>query len=308
MGTAMSIVVSESYSKVLLAGRDIKTIERIKKTRINDKYLPHVHIPENITPVLIDELGKEVCEDVLLAVPSRSVSDIVNRLLNILRSANTLISVIKGFVQGVTVHQYIEGLVDTTYISLMGPSYASQLAHKFPTVFAAASENLNVVYHFCKKLPSYVKCRVYKEVDDIELAAVLKGIGSLATGYIEGMGLGKNLAAYIIGEVLRELISIGKLLMKNHEILFGPAFLGDYILTAFDLESRNTIQGLFLSKLRRKSDIISEGLNNLKQLVRKSQDNGYEPVILKSLIEAISRRDPSILVNTVLAGTYPRNS
>ena len=82
----------------------------------------------------------------------------------------------------------------------------------------------------------------------VELAGALKNVVAIAAGVTMGKGLGENARAALITRGLAELTRLALALGARRETLMGLAGLGDLLLTATSLTSRNTSFGYALAK------------------------------------------------------------
>ena len=76
-GTALATVLSHNAEIVKLFGRDEKAIQAIESTRINERYLPGIRLPNNIQAV--DDISKSQHHGLLvLAIPFQSIRTVLS--------------------------------------------------------------------------------------------------------------------------------------------------------------------------------------------------------------------------------------
>lgn len=133
--------------------------------------------------------------------------------------------------------------------TLSGPSFAFEVAKERPTVITAASNN-EATAEFVQQLFSTSYFRVYKHDDvvGVELGGALKNVIAIATGMIEGVGLGVNTRAALITRGLVEIIRLGTALGAKTATFSGISGLGDLVLTCTGDLSRNRTVGLRIGK------------------------------------------------------------
>lgn len=102
--------------------------------------------------------------------------------------------------------------------------------------------------------------RVYTNDDvvGVEIAAATKNVMAIATGAVNGLGLGYNSAAALVTRGLAEMMRLAVRLGGRPETLAGLAGLGDLVLTCFGNLSRNRRVGYELGRGRALTEIISE--------------------------------------------------
>ena len=93
----------------------------------------------------------------------------------------------------------------------------------------------------------------------VELAGALKNVVAIAAGVTMGKGLGENARASLITRGLAELTRLALALGARRETLMGLAGLGDLLLTATSLTSRNTSFGFALAKGRSAGHLLAAG-------------------------------------------------
>ena len=98
----------------------------------------------------------------------------------------------------------------------------------------------------------------------------MKNILAIATGIIDGMGLGLNARAALITRGLAEITRLGVALGGHVETFMGMAGMGDLILTCTGDLSRNRKVGLGLAQGKKLDQIVAE-LGHVAEGVRCAQ-------------------------------------
>jgi glycerol-3-phosphate dehydrogenase (NAD(P)+) len=112
--------------------------------------------------------------------------------------------------------------------------------------------------------------RVYTtdDVVGVELGGALKNVMALATGILDGLGMGFNPRAALMTRGLAEMTRLGLALGARGETFAGLAGLGDLVLTCTGALSRNRAvgvaigQGLSLDQALAGKDSVAEGVLN----------------------------------------------
>ena len=115
---------------------------------------------------------------------------------------------------------------------LSGPSFAAEVAARQPTAIVAASTNQRAALVTQQAL-SNTTFRVYTHDDviGVELGGSLKNVMAVATGIVEGVGLGHNARAALITRGLHEMTRLGVALGARASTFAGLAGVGDLVLT-----------------------------------------------------------------------------
>ena len=146
-----------------------------------------------------------------------------------------------------------------SFAVLSGPSFAQEVAKKFPTVISVASEDRKVA-GFVQHIFAAPYFRVYTNNDMIglELGGAVKNVIAIATGIIDGLRLGLNTRAALITRGLTEIRRLGLKLGANPRTFAGIAGVGDLVLTCTGDISRNHTVGKKIGEGMKVKEILSE--------------------------------------------------
>jgi len=165
-------------------------------------------------------------------------------------------------------------------VFLSGPSFAKEVAKEDPTAVVvagprAAAERVQELFRTSFFMPF-----VHPDIIGVELGGALKNVMAIATGIVDGLGLGHNTRAALITRGLYEMIKLGKVLGAEPLTFAGLAGMGDLILTCTGDLSRNRSVGIELGKGRTIDEIlgqmqmVAEGVKTAKavhELLQKHQ-------------------------------------
>ena len=98
-----------------------------------------------------------------------------------------------------------------------------------------------------------------EDLAGVELAGALKNVIAIAAGVTMGKGLGENARAALIARGLAEMTRLALAQGARRETLMGLAGLGDLILTATSLTSRNTSFGHALAQGSDPARLLARG-------------------------------------------------
>jgi glycerol-3-phosphate dehydrogenase (NAD(P)+) len=155
--------------------------------------------------------------------------------------------------------------------ALSGPSFAQEVARGLPCALTVASEAVSLREAVVSAIhgPSI---RIYSTDDliGVGVGGAVKNILAIATGIIDGLGLGMNARAALITRGLAEITRLGVALGGRAETFAGLTGMGDLILTCTGDLSRNRKVGLGLAQGRPLETIVSE-LGHVAEGVRCAQ-------------------------------------
>jgi len=254
-GTALAIQLARSGDRVRLWDHRPERAARIQAERENARYLPGIHLADNIA--VSGDLA-HVVEDAALVVeviPSQSVRAVATTLAPLIPPGATVLCASKGIEQDslLTMDEVLREVLPVDLHGRMcflaGPSFAKEVALGLPTAVVVASDNVAAAELAAEALHGG-PFRAY-HTDDIvgaELGGALKNIIAIACGVADGMGMGLNARAGLITRGLAEITRLAVHRGGNPLTLAGLAGMGDLVLTATGDLSRNRRVGLGLGR------------------------------------------------------------
>ena len=139
------------------------------------------------------------------------------------------------------------------------------------------------------------------DVIGVEIGGAAKNIIAIAAGICHGLGLGDNTMAALVTRGLEEITRLGLALGADRATFSGLSGLGDLVVTAFSVHSRNRQVGVRIGKGEKLQDIISsmdmvaEGVETARSIYDLSQLHKIEmPIcnqVYRVLFEDIPPRD-----------------
>jgi glycerol-3-phosphate dehydrogenase (NAD(P)+) len=250
-------------------------------------------------------------------MPSAHVHEIYTSMAPHLAQGQVIVSATKGIVTGgiVTsgvgtvryqrISETIADALDARGLSLpcavlSGPSFAQEVAAGQPTAMTIACTEMAVATRLQQEL-SGPALRLYTndDVPGVELGGSLKNVIAIATGIVDGLGLGHNSAAALITRGIAEITRLAVACGGRRETMAGLAGLGDLVLTCTGEQSRNRRVGMELGKGRRLGDIlagmggkVAEGVLTTRAALGLAHAHGIEmPITVQ--VDAILHRGKS---------------
>ncbi len=261
-GTALALALADRHA-VMLWGRDAAALSAMQAARENSRYLPGFRFPDAL--ILTPDLAQAIAHarDGLLIVAT-SVSGL-RPLLHSLRDLHpaNLVWLCKGFEQDSALlpHQVArEELGDDVPLgALSGPSFAQEVARGLPCALTIGSSTLALREQVVAGVHG-ANLRVYSTDDlvGVEVGGAVKNVLAIATGIVDGLGLGMNARAALITRGLAEITRLGIALGGRSETFMGLTGMGDLILTCTGDLSRNRQVGLGLAAGKSLESVIAE--------------------------------------------------
>ncbi len=247
----------------------------------------------------------------LVAVPTKVMRNVLGSIYDITTEPKHFLNVSKGIEPDTNKRMsevYSDVLKEklSSFSVLTGPSHAEEVIEEMLTTVSIASTNLEQAKSIQKLFNNTKFFRAYVNEDLVgcELGGSLKNVIAIAGGYIQGVGLGDNAKAALLTRSMVEIIRLADVMGGKHDTLFGLSGLGDLIVTATSVHSRNFNAGLNIAK-GQKIDQVSmtvEGVRTAKAVYEVIKKNNiYAPIftaVYKVLYEDAVAKD---IIPTLLA-------
>lgn len=204
-------------------------------------------------------------EVIVGALPAAYLSEVLRQPL----PPTPYISTTKGLVppEGLLVSQYLEKLGRTgPFAVLSGPSHAEEVVQKHPTWVAFACED-STLFQTGRTLfeRPYFRLLRTPHLQSLEWNGVLKNVYAIGMGAISLWG--DNARAALAAAIQRELYDVlSSLAPVPITVYLSPGLVGDFLVTAFSLHSRNQRFGSYLAQgyspqaaLQRLGGMVAEG-------------------------------------------------
>jgi glycerol-3-phosphate dehydrogenase (NAD(P)+) len=250
-GTALAQVAIRA-NDVSLWAREAEVAATIAAERENSAFLPGFKLDAKIRATSDLAEAAAGAEAVLLVVPAQFLRNVARDLARVLEPGAPVVLCAKGIearTGALMTEVAAEMLPGHDLAVLSGPSFAHEVARGLPTALVLASTTEGLAERLAMRLarPTF---RLYVSDDPIgaEIGGAVKNVLAIASGIVEGAGLGDNARAAIITRGLAELIRLGRALGARPETLTGLSGLGDLVLTCTGASSRNHALGFALGQ------------------------------------------------------------
>jgi glycerol-3-phosphate dehydrogenase (NAD(P)+) len=295
-GTTLAVLVARSEAVLLLArsGEAARTIGASRRS----PHLPDIELGPAIQ-VTADASLLHAADLVIIAVPSASMREVVERIRPWIAAGAAVLSVVKGLEPG-TLLRMTEviasvGDIDPAGIAaLSGPNLALEIARGLPASAVVASTSADLADLVVERLGRRA-FRLYtnRDVMGVELCGALKNVVAIAAGAADGLGFGDNGKAGLITRGLAEMTRLGIAAGANPLTFAGLAGIGDVIATCGSQLSRNHRLGEELAKGRSWAEIettlggVAEGAYTVDAALALAQRHGVEMPIAQEVHNAL---------------------
>lgn len=291
-GTAIADRLARNGHAVTLWARETDVVQSINASHENARFLAGA----TLHPALMatDDMAVALRDATLVvyAAPSHVLRPVVQAGASALDASAVLAVATKGIEReslALMTDVVAQEAPGHSVVAFSGPSFAAEVAAQQPTALVAASTSLDAatVLQRAASAPSF---RVYTSDDviGVELGGALKNVMAVATGILEGLGLGFNPRAALITRGLAEMTRLGVALGAHPETFAGLAGLGDLVLTCTGSLSRNRAVGVAIGQGTRLDDYlatketVAEGVLNAQSALALAQRVGIHMPIVEA--------------------------
>ncbi len=293
----------------LLAGKGLDTTlwvyepeinAQIETERENNVFLPGVRLSENLRSS--NDLAFAAAEKDLLVmvVPSHLVREISSRMARHVSSRTLIVSASKGIenkthlTMSAVLRETLDHIPAKQFTVLSGPSFAKEVARKVPTLVTVAGDDLETAGRI-QQVFATTFFRVYtnKDMIGVELGGAVKNVIAIASGIVDGLGLGLNTRAALITRGLSEISRLGLKMGANPHTFAGLAGVGDLMLTCTgDLSRNHTVgkqigAGKTLKAILDEMRMVAEGVRTAKSVYNLSHKIGVEMPISHQVYQVL---------------------
>ena len=295
-GTALADLVAGKGFEVDLWAFEQEVVEQIQNDGENKIFLPGFTLSDNIkasNDLQSVVSGKDL---LLIVVPSYVMRETTQKMAGRLSANTVVVSASKG-IENKT-HLTMSGLIaevlpeipDDHLAVISGPSFAREVAQRFPTVVTVASKNADTA-GLVQQIFATPYFRVYSSDDmlGVELGGSVKNVIAIAAGVVDGLGLGLNTRAALITRGMTEIRRLGVKLGANPRTFTGLAGFGDLVLTCTGTLSRNHTVGKKIGEGKKLGEIlgemrmVAEGVKTAKSVYNLSRKIGVEMPISEEM-------------------------
>ncbi len=311
-GTALAIQLCRAGGSVTLWGHEAELMANISAARCNERYLPGVPLPKQLS--LDADLGSALqnVQDVLVVVPSHAFRAVLTQLQPLLKNDARLAWATKGLESGSgkLLHEVAEEVLgkDIATAVVSGPTFACEVAEGLPTAVTVASTDIVFAADMAARLHSKTfRAYTNDDVAGVEVGGAVKNVLAIAAGIADGLGYGANARTALITRGLAEMMRLGETLHGQRETFMGLAGLGDLVLTCTDDQSRNRRlglalgQGKFLEEALAAIDQVVEGVQTAREVHDLALSQGVDMPITEQVYAVLyEARKPKDAVQALL--------
>jgi glycerol-3-phosphate dehydrogenase (NAD(P)+) len=310
-GTALAAVARKAGRDVTLWAFEPDVVAAINNERRNP-FLPEIALDPAI--VATTDLAAAARADLIfLVVPAQFLRAVCVKLAPMLAPKTPVVICAKGIEKGtgaLMTDVVRETLPTAEMMVLSGPTFAAEVAAGLPTAITLGAGDAEVGARAAAAISSPA-FRPYLSTDVIgaEVGGAVKNVLAIGCGIADGRKLGSNARAALLTRGLAEIVRLAVVRGGRAETLMGLSGLGDLVLTATSMQSRNYSLGVALGQGQSLAEIlgarrsVAEGVATAEAVAALAAKLGVDMPICTA-IDAVLNRGAQ--VDAVLKGLLER--
>lgn len=298
-GTALATVARRARRDVTLWALEPEVTTAINREYCNTVYLPDITLDSAITAT--GDIGRAAAADIiLLVVPAQFLRASCKELASHVNKGTPVVICAKGIERGTSALMtdvVAETLPQASMMVLSGPTFAREVASALPTAITLAAKDQELGRRVAEALGSSTfRPYLSDDVTGAEVGGAVKNVLAIGCGMADGKGLGANARAALLTRGLAEIVRLSVARGGRLETLMGLSGLGDLVLTATSLQSRNYSLGVALGEGKTLDEIlgarrsVTEGVTTAEAVVSLSTKLNVDMPICAAIDQVLNHR------------------
>lgn len=314
--TAIASVLAEK-NDVLIYARNKEDCDFINNHHKNRKYLKEFDLAKNIRATNdIKDLFRN--KYIINGIPTQNIRSVLKNIKELFNKDNVFVNLSKGLELGshkrISEVFYDEISSEIPYAILSGPSHAEEVIKKMPTAVVCASMDKNLAIKI-QEIFNTESFRVYwsNDVVGVELGGAIKNTLAFGIGMLDGLGYGDNTKAAVITRGIHEMSRLLDSYKADSNTINGLAGVGDLIVTATSMHSRNYRTGLLIAKGYSKEEaykeikMVVEGIPTTKALYELANEKDLDLPITREIYRVLyENKNPNDSVAALMGRNLKR--
>lgn len=296
-GTALAVVGRRAGRDVRLWALEPEVVLEINRQHRNTPFLPGIALDPGIVATG-DVRDAAAADIVLLVTPAQHMRATCEKLRAFLKPDVPVVICSKGIERGTSALMtdvVAESLPGAPLMVLSGPTFAKEVAAGLPTAITLGSTDPEVARRVAQAIGSPA-FRPYVSADIVgaEVGGAVKNVLAIGCGIVEGKGLGANGRAALLTRGLAEIVRLAVARGGKRETLMGLSGLGDLVLTATSVQSRNYSLGVALGKGQTLEEVlgarrsVTEGVTTAEAVVTLAAKLGIDMPICAAIDQVLN--------------------
>ncbi len=286
-GTVLAQLAAQNCKDVRLWTHTEDAAREINSTRMHSRYAPGLALSSSIRAFHeLDRVFEGGVQGVIWALPSKVCRELARTLAPRFTGQELLLHATKGIEEG-SLKRISQVLLEEIPCPRVGVISGPNLAHEVlrgepaSTVVASRFAEVRIAGQLWLAGPKFLVFEAH-DIAGVEWAGALKNILAIASGCLDGLGLGWNARAMLISRGLAEMVRFGLAMGAQVDTFLGLAGVGDILATCSSPLSRNYRVGVSLAKGESVQSILSglgstaEGVMTARAVAAFASERGID--------------------------------
>jgi glycerol-3-phosphate dehydrogenase (NAD(P)+) len=296
-GTALAQVLAAGGRDVLLWARESDVVASINVKHENPTFLSGIKLDKTLKAT--DDIHEVAKRDiVLLVTPAQHMRTTLQTIKEDLQNGNTLVLCSKGI--ELDTGKLLTTLVDeevpgTPVAVLTGPTFAREIAAGMPgaVTVGVKDEDLGKELQQALGVKGF-RPYISEDIIGVQLGGAIKNVIAIACGVVHGRNMGDSARAALLTRGVAEIARLGVAMGAEKETLLGMCGIGDLMLTASSMQSRNFSLGAALGEGKTLEEIlgsrnaVTEGVHTAKSTLALAKRHAVDMPITEAVDECLS--------------------
>lgn len=277
--------------------------KELNEQHSNEHYVPGFEYDERLVATTDLEVALKDVDAVLFVVPTKVMRLVAQQMVEVLKKTGQkpiIVHASKGLELGThkrlseVLAEEIPSELRQAIVVLSGPSHAEEVAKQDLTLVTAASSDLASAEAVQKLfMNNYFRVYTNDDIVGVEMGAALKNVIAIGAGALHGLGYGDDAKAALITRGLAEISRLGVAFGANPLTFIGLSGVGDLIVTATSVHSRNWRagnelgQGMKLDEVIDTMGMVIEGVPSTKAAYELAQQKNIEMPITEAIYDVL---------------------
>lgn len=313
-GTALAQAQASVGRNVLLWAREPEVVNAINTQHENISFLKGVALHPNVraTAHMTDLLAAPV---ILVVTPAQHMRTTLAALGPKALAGKTIILCAKGIEieTGALLSHIVMAMAPEAHVAVLsGPTFAADIARGLPCAVTLAAPTMDAARTLAAALGTKT-FRPYASDDVVgaEIGGAIKNVIAIACGIVMGRAYGDSARAALLTRGMSEMMRLALAMGGRRETLMGMCGLGDLMLTASSMLSRNFSLGVALGEGQSLKEImagrnsVAEGVHTARAVVGVARSLGLELPVLEAVNSLLHDGQPvEAVINQLLARPF----
>ena len=310
-GLSIGLQLIKKYDEVSMWVESIERAKFLNNNRKQSNILPNLIIPKQIT--FSNDLDSVIKDSniVFIAVSAKYVNEITKQLSKCDIKNKHFAILSKGIEENTcefVIDVFKRNIKSNKVSVISGPSFAIDVKNNEPVALTIASKNKKTIDIIKKSLSNdSIKLRKSNDVIGVELCGSIKNVIAIAAGILDGLGYSESTRSFLITESLHDIKSLIYGLGGKKKTILSYAGVGDLLLTATSIKSRNYRFGILIGKEEYTTadeyltNNTVEGYYTLKSIYKLIKKKKIKMPIINLIYQIIiNKKEPTKLVQFLM--------